>query len=145
MRYEVILEKEDEQGTSYRSHLEAAAHQGSVFARKRLEDAPACPEGLSYLKGWAYGLVGRCGYGPDGTASPLTHTEVESWARLLDLRLEPYEVTALMELDRALRNPGSLEEEEEEPDPLAAVVPLEGAGGWPTRKPEQPAPEQEAV
>lgn len=86
---------------------------------------------MEWLVGWAFRLVGRSGGGMEGLA-PLSYQAVEAWARLMDVRLHPWEVDALMELDAAIRCPDPpADEEQERPKPAEAPA-------WPTRK-QQPA------
>lgn len=49
-----------------------------------------------------------------GGPAPVTYLDIEAWARLTDRRLEPHEVQALTEIDRAVRYPGPEPEDEGE-------------------------------
>jgi hypothetical protein len=63
------------------------------------------PVALTYLWEWwcELSLVRRAGMsGPE----PIDYRDVEAWARLMDKKPEPYEVRALLQLDRVLLNPG---------------------------------------
>jgi len=83
-------------------HLEQAAKRNPMVAAKL--DGPPFPEELRYLHDWLLQLHGRSGLGFGGIA-PLSHQEVEAWARLRDVAPEPHEVEALMVLDGVKRNP----------------------------------------
>jgi hypothetical protein len=98
-------------GAPQRVHLERAAARGHRAAIEALARVPELPEEGEYL--WQYFLevsLGR-GAGPMG-ASGLSYRDVEAWCRLMDRRLAPHEVQALLLLDSAVRDPGELEEDE---------------------------------
>lgn len=125
-------------GTTYLDHLEAAAKQGSEKAIERLSREYPYDPGYEYLIEWTYELVGRSGVG-FGAIAPLSYPVIESWARLRDIRLQPYEVRALIELEDALRNPGKDEKEEEtDEDPIrdTKVIEFRPRGSWPKRRRE---------
>ena len=77
---------------------------GSESAIRELAKEPDCPEAITYLVEWSFDLYGRSGVGLEGVA-PLSNTELVHWSFLRGVRLEPYEVEALMTFDRILRNP----------------------------------------
>lgn len=107
---------------------------GSEAAKRKLANAPECPEEMEYLVSWAFDLHGRSGVGMSG-AAPLSYTTVESWARLLDIRIEPYEVKALIALENAIRNPGDDEEEVDTVVVAEDKIETRARGVWPQRKP----------
>ena len=88
---------------TYGEHLGQLARQGDAKAIAEL-DGPPFPEELRYVHDWLLQLHGRSGLGFGGIA-PLSHQEVEAWARLRDVAPEPHEVEALMVLDGVKRNP----------------------------------------
>ena len=45
-------------------------------------------------------------------ASSMSYQDIEAWCRLMDRRLAPHEVQALLMLDAAIRHPGDLEEDD---------------------------------
>jgi len=98
---------------------------GNKDAQRELDEVPSFPEELAYLVDWCYSLYGRSGIGFSGVA-PLTYATIESWARLNDRQIEPYEVSALLVLDGVLNNPEVGEETPEKP--------VKQERGWPTRK-----------
>lgn len=83
-------------------------------AEKELQGVPDCPEEVEYLVDWARHLVGRSGFRPDGAAMPLSHSLIADWDRLLDLRVQPYEVEALTLMDVVLRDPDAGKDEDDD-------------------------------
>jgi hypothetical protein len=79
---------------------------------------------LEYLFGWAKALHGRSGFSEFGVA-PLSYATVEAWSRLMDVRVDPHEVEALMALDAVMCHPGENEPSEDKP---------RSAPAWPTKK-----------
>ena len=61
----------------------------------------------------------------DGIA-PLSNSEIEAWARLRHIDLDPLEVRALIGLDAVIRKP-ERDEAEKEPEPPRVDTP------WPER------------
>src|SRR5690606_31757765 len=99
LKFETALNRRVSKGVTEREHLEEAARRGDENAKRHLT-GPECPEEVEYLVELAYLLHGRSGVGM--TVAPLSFTTVEAFCRLMDVRLEPYEVAALIELDAAL-------------------------------------------
>lgn len=106
-----------------RDHLEAAARNGNQTAIATL-DGPPIPDAVAYLWGWYAELAAGRGEGLAG-AAPITYADIEAWARLLDRRPSPHEVSALLELDRAVRHPAPEADEDEVSRPETP---------WPTPK-----------
>jgi hypothetical protein len=99
------------EGKPQRVHLERAAARGHKAAIAALARVPEVPQEGEYL--WEYFLelsLGR-GAGPMGSSS-LSYRDVEAWCRLMDRRLAPHEVQAVLLIDAAIRDPGELEEDE---------------------------------
>lgn len=64
----------------------------------QLADAPELPDGLLYLWGWFMRLCaarGSSGFGPN----PLSYAELDAFARLMGVTLQPWEVDTLRDLD----------------------------------------------
>ena len=104
-RHHAELSSRTGDGTDMRAYLEASAQRGNADALRRLE-GPDFPDSLEYLWLWALELHGRSGVGMAGLA-PLTYTTVRDWSLLTGNRPDPIEVSALMQLDSALRVPDS--------------------------------------
>jgi hypothetical protein len=84
-------------GATLREHLESAARQ---LGRLPEELVPLpCPEALTYLWNWWLSLAARrgCGFGP----ASLAWHDVEAWARLSGVTLEPFELDCLDALEQA--------------------------------------------
>ena len=79
------------------------AARGIAAAIRELE-GPPCPDTLEHLKVWAHELHGRSGVGMGGVA-PVSHREIEAWARLTHRQPTALEVEALRVLDAVLRHP----------------------------------------
>src|SRR5690606_35023770 len=96
-------------GIPYRKFLEAAAKRGHPESIRKLEGPPV-PAALAYL--WEYFSELEMGrrVGMNGR-EPLTYESIDAWSRLLDHRVRPHEVRALMLLDQVLRHPDSFKEE----------------------------------
>lgn len=80
---------------------------GSEGARRDLEEGPKCPELVQYLVDWTRALHGRSGVG-FGVLAPLSHLELDAWARRMKVNPEPRDVAALMWLDAAMRDPDAV-------------------------------------
>jgi hypothetical protein len=105
------------------------ARQGDKESIAILGNEPHCPEQVEHLVLWIHQLHGRSGVGMGGLA-PLSYSEVEAWARLMDIKdLDPLEVEALVILDSAMLT-------DEEPVKDEPVI-LKDRPKWPTRKPAQ--------
>lgn len=119
--------KRTKDGSTVRKHLEAAARIGDAAAAAELE-GPECPEEAAYLVDWFWELWYRSGVGMAGPA-PLSHRELDAWARLTRTDPDPLEVWALMQLDAAAMDDSEAPKEEAEPAPRAAEAPA-----WPAKK-----------
>jgi hypothetical protein len=84
-----------EDGAQTRTHLQRAAEAGKVDPRLFNE----CPAGGLEL--WkAYAQIGRsrpAGFG----AAPISQQEIEAWQRNYGVRLTPWELDTLIEIDNA--------------------------------------------
>ena len=117
MRHEAILDATEDDGTSYRSHLELKARKGDHWAVNQLL-GPDEPETLYYLVEWVYGLCGRSGASMSGIA-PLSYGTISDWSRLMGTSPTDLEVQALILLDGVIRNPDQAKEPDDvtEPEP----------------------------
>lgn len=98
-----------------RQHLEQRIRQGGPRgeeAQLRL-DGPPVPDVMQYLYGWMNEVTGRSGVGMEGIA-PLSYQTIESWAKLTGRSPLPYEIHALMKLDRIIRHPDIVDPEDGE-------------------------------
>lgn len=81
-------------GATLRTHLQRLAQNTSRVDDRLLEEVP---RSLRYL--WDaftdLGAKRRAGMG----ASPLTFVDIESWSRLYGVRLNPWELDTLIQLD----------------------------------------------
>lgn len=82
-----------------------AAHMASLerqTGRTMREDVPVMPWPLSHVWEWFVGeLSGRRSSGGFGV-NPITHAEIEAWARLTNRTPTPREVRLLLRLDDAM-------------------------------------------
>ena len=124
-----MLDKEQEDGSTWRAALEQKVRKGRKGAEQAQRDleGPEPPEAMLYLKEWAFALCGRSGATMGGLA-PLSYTTIRDWAELMDIDVSPLEVQALLVLDAAIRNPATDEPEPvpEEPKPQAWPEKLDG-------------------
>lgn len=98
MTREVELNRRQPDGSSLREHLAAARRQGMELAAE-LEPLPL-PDGAEYLVAW-YGDL-RSALGADlASPKPLSYTELDAWARRMEIDPTPTEVRLLFALDRA--------------------------------------------
>lgn len=104
MAHDARLNKPDEDGKTPREHLRSLALRGRKDAQKQLDGKPI-PEPLEYLYGWFLELVTMAEYGAYGDPRPFSAPLIDSWSRLMDCPLEPYEVRALAELSRVWAHP----------------------------------------
>lgn len=70
---------------------------------------PEPPPRLAYLYRWFLDLDSTRQTGVNGPEG-FTYPMIDAWARLMDERPLPHEVSALMALDRAIRFPRNLDE-----------------------------------
>lgn len=63
---------------------------------------------MAYLYEWALALHGRSGADMGGV-SLLSYGTIADWARLTDTWPQPHEVEALLQIDLAMRFPGTEE------------------------------------
>lgn len=95
-------------GVAYRKHLQVAAKRGLESAIKKLE-GPDVPYALLYLWEYFAELDMARGEGFNG-AAPLTYATIDAWSRLLDHKVQPHEVQALLSLDLAFRHPEAFQD-----------------------------------
>jgi len=88
------LSQPQNDGHSLREHLEVAARQNDSIAEKLI--GPDLPELFADLWEGFIELDRARGHGP----SPLSYSDIESWARLTGRRLSTLELALLIELDR---------------------------------------------
>lgn len=76
------------------------------------DDDTAPPEQIGYLWRWFSDLTDwrECSMG----VGPLSHQEIESWARLMRVDISPFEVDVVRRLDREFR---AWQSEKENPEP----------------------------
>jgi len=75
---------------SLRKHLQQVQKTTGKVPRQ-LAEVPKLPESAAYIWHWFWELKG---------SQPLTYTEIKSWSELTATPLTPFEVQALVELDR---------------------------------------------
>ena len=75
---------------SLRKHLQQVQKTTGKVPRQ-LAEVPELPESAAYIRHWFWELKG---------SQPLTYTEIKSWSELTATPLTPFEVQALVELDR---------------------------------------------
>jgi len=85
-------------GSTERDNLKAAAEQGNKEAAAALKNAPRLPAKARYL--WEYfkqlhGTRANYGWGPVA----LSYVEIEAWSRLHHVKLDPWELDAILRLD----------------------------------------------
>ena len=90
------LEKLQDDGLSLRIHLESYWRQTGVRP-PQLEIEPI-PTEVQHVWGWWLQLQETRSSAFSGH-SHITYTELDSWARLLDIKVTPFEVQCLMKLD----------------------------------------------
>jgi hypothetical protein len=84
-------------GSTEREHLVAAARQTRNWAALAL---PPLPAGCSFI--WR--AFNEISYGRPSQGGPVPPSEIEAWQRLSGVRLSPWEIDTVHELDRlALR------------------------------------------
>jgi hypothetical protein len=83
--------------------LERFARRGVAEAIQALE-GPEFPDALGYLWEWFLELDACRIIGMSGP-QPITYMDVLSWSWLTERDIEPHEARAVLELDRAMRNP----------------------------------------
>jgi hypothetical protein len=68
---------------------------------------PQCPEALVYLWHWFLEIMGGCasGFGP----TAITWRDLEAWTFLTGIRLEPWEVAAILRLSNTYQRVRSAE------------------------------------
>ena len=76
-----------------------------AMAERELAAIPDPPEPVQYLWEWFQTLDSARRYGMSG-AEPLTFSDLDAFARLLDVDPTPAEVRALLFLDATIRAPG---------------------------------------
>ena len=75
---------------SLRKHLQQVQKTTGKVPRQ-LAEVPELPESAAYIWHWFWELKG---------SQPLTYTEIKNWSELTATPLTPFEVQALVELDR---------------------------------------------
>ena len=88
---------------SQRQHLEIAARAGNAEAIALLKEPPL-PYCLEYLWQRYMVLHNTRSYTEFGML-PVTGDSVQAWSKLLDWRMKPHEIEALIAIDAAYRNP----------------------------------------
>lgn len=73
---------------------------------------PPFPEALAYLWAWWLELTSDRTWSDMGRASPVTWEKVAAWKGMTGAEVRPYEALALLELDRAWREPGELKDQD---------------------------------
>jgi hypothetical protein len=89
-------------GATVDEHMEALRRQGVIVAVADIpaEEKPDLPDEGAYLWDWwleLHARRGSHGFGP----CPISHVEIDAWARLCDTCPQPWEVRALGMLDNA--------------------------------------------
>lgn len=97
--YEYRLNRVLKDGSTERANLVSAANQGNRDAQEKLRNSPKLPGCVAYL--WAYFCqLDRTrfnfGFGP----LSLQMAEIEAWGRLHHVKLDVWELDAILELDR---------------------------------------------
>lgn len=128
-RTEMLARSPD--GVSNRTAWKASARNGNREALRKLQ-WPRYPQALAYLDEWHSEWSAGRGDAPNGLA-PMTWSDVESWARQTGKVLEPYEVTALVQLDNTFRAAFRGHEEREPESDAPKVAPV---AAWPQKKRE---------
>ncbi|MGB0890169.1 MAG: phage tail assembly chaperone [Solirubrobacterales bacterium] len=109
VRHEARLNRRDQNGKTKRYHLERGARSKRPEIREpALADleGPDPPHGLLYLLGWFVEVRQGRRYSVEGDALPLAWSDLHAWCAMMDRTLTQSEAWALMQLDRADRNPG---------------------------------------
>lgn len=83
-------------GSTLKANLQSAEEQTG----KRLIDEPEPPLAGQHLWDWFWQLDAARGGGMSGPL-PLTFPDIQAWAKLLRLDVEPWEVVALRAMDNA--------------------------------------------
>ena len=77
---------------SLRKHLQQVQKAvEQTEGTRQLAEVPELPESAAYIWHWFWELKG---------SQPLTYTEIKNWSELTATPLAPFEVQALVELDR---------------------------------------------
>ena len=108
----MALSEKQPDGCPLRDHLLSAAARGHADSIERLEGGPELPEDMAYL--WAYFEEAGRGRGDGMGGGKLTWRDLEAWARCEDRRVRPHEFLALLEIDDAVRNANSKDDEPDE-------------------------------
>ena len=98
--FEFDLNKTLQDGSTERDNLLSAARQGNRQAIEKLAEAPKFPQTIGYL--WEYfhqlnRTRSNYGWGPVS----FTYTEIEAWSRLHYIKLDRWELNAILRLDRS--------------------------------------------
>lgn len=88
-------------GATIRQHLHAAWR--STGRRPADLDTPAAPESLHYLMTWFDQLAGGRAEGLNGP-QPITWPDMQAWAQLLQIPLQPWQAGVLRQLDSLWRH-----------------------------------------
>lgn len=90
------METPDDKGVCLRQHLEQV-ERSTGQAPARLLNRPHFPDIVAYVWRWFTELdsARQIGMG----INPLSHTEIEAWARLNRINLTPFEVRCIRALD----------------------------------------------
>ena len=97
---EFALSARQEDGASLRDHLLSAYDQTGVLD-PQIAEAPPLPPATGYL--WAHwrSLDGERHYTDHGLPQRLRSLDIGAWAALRRVRLDPWELDAILALERA--------------------------------------------
>lgn len=98
-----MLDERQNDGHTYRTHLENAARRGRKEAQDKLK-GPGAPPELQYLLDWWGELKWGRRAGINGLEW-FTWLDIQAWAALTERRITRREARALMMLDLASLNP----------------------------------------
>lgn len=98
-----VLAQVDKDGIPWRDHLTKLVDLG----RKPDSDliGPDLPNTVGYLWAWFAELASCRSVGMAGI-NPINFVDIDAWSRLTGRNVQPYEVRALLDLDRVMRSKG---------------------------------------
>ncbi|MDB4913105.1 MAG: hypothetical protein JWM95_749 [Gemmatimonadetes bacterium] len=115
--HEFRMQKPDDEGFATRASYEGRVRRAALthgadspqhLAALRELEGPEFPESLDYLWRWFQELHRTRAAGMNGP-EPMTHTEIDAWARLTNRTPDALEVDALLMLDLLSRHPDALQ------------------------------------
>lgn len=106
----------DPLGSSRRATLEESARRGNAKAIAELDSAPPLPESLAYLWRWFLELRAVQRSGMNGL-EPIDHADLRAWQENTGRSLSPWEVDAIIALDRLARKTADKTREKMVPPP----------------------------